>query len=324
MIDPALHGDSPPSSNSGRKGTAVGSAAYHRYVHALRIAYRAMGLSKEVTDTALHITPLEDFSGDRLDILRKAVLATRARLTDVNPGLTAAFLDEPWLKEMVFNGRRVVIPIVNGEGLSWYSDSPMMNFDFLVETFHGMHQDARVIYDIGGHQGVWALYYATCIPASGRVYTFEPSIINIEIAALSFLLNDILNVVIVPAGIGDSNTHIQSTDDGLLISGDSHNINLMKLDWIMLDAPDFVKIDIEGYEHELLKDMPDLFDFCQNVHLEIHVPHLVARGVDYRETFSKIPFDRVDVHLSTWGQLTKLRPDDELTTFSTLLITPRA
>ncbi|WP_292131049.1 FkbM family methyltransferase [Brevundimonas sp.] len=322
MTDTALNGGI-SSAHPAKSGAVVSVEAYRRYCHTLRMAYRAMGLVKDITDAGLHFTPFASFSGDRLQVLKTATYAMRARLTDVNPGLTAAFLETPALKEMTFNQRRVFIPIVNDEGLSWYADSPMMNFDFLVETFHGMHQNARVIYDIGGHQGVWALYYATCVPSSGRVYTFEPSIINIEIAALSFFLNDILNAVIVPAGIGDSNTHIQSTDDGLLISGDSHDINLMKLDWIMLESPDFIKIDIEGYEHELLKSMPDLFEFCQNVHLEIHVPHLVARGIDYRETFDKIPFDKVNVHHSVWGKLTRIGPDDVLTDFSTLLVTPR-
>ncbi|WP_143255489.1 MULTISPECIES: FkbM family methyltransferase [Brevundimonas] len=323
MIDSPLHDDLLRCSHKGDARPVVTRDSYERYVHALRIAYRAMSLSPEITNSALNIPPFENFSGDRQEITLMAIAAMRQRLDRVNSGLTAAFLDKPWLKEMTFNGQRVYIPIVNQEGLSWYSDSPMMNFDFLVETFHGMHYGAKVIYDIGGHQGVWALYYSTCIPKTGRVHTFEPSIINIEIAALSFLLNDASNIVIVPAGIGNSNTQIKSNEDGLLISGDSHNINLMKLDSVMLESPDFIKIDIEGYEHELLEEMPDIFDFCQNIHLEIHVPHLVARGIDYRETFMKIPFDRVNVHLSTWGQLTRVGPDDELTNFSTLLITPR-
>ncbi|MFA4963521.1 MAG: FkbM family methyltransferase [Brevundimonas sp.] len=299
------------------------SRAYRQYEHALRLAYRAMGLNIGTASVDLGIPSESAFDVPLEEKLRIGVAAMRTRLKKVNSILVSEFIETPFLKHMVFNGQGIVIPIVNQEAVSWYSQSPMLNFDFIIESFHGMHKDIRTVYDIGGHQGVWALYYSTCISTGGRVFTFEPSIINIEIAALSFYINCIDSINIVPAGVGDDNLRINSSDEGLLISGPPHNINLVKPDWIMWERPDFIKIDIEGYEHEFIKYMPDVFDFCNNIHLEIHVPHLKARGIDYREIYEKIPFDKLNVHKSVWGNLIPVGRDDVLEDFSTLLVTPK-
>jgi hypothetical protein len=57
--------------------------------------------------------------------------------------------------------------------------------------------------------------------------------------------------------------------------------------------------------------------------MEIHVPHLDRRGVDYREMYRLIPFDKVRARLARYGNTTELGPDDVLEDYCTVLITPR-
>jgi FkbM family methyltransferase len=299
--------------------------AYKRYAHSIRSSYRALSLSAGASDEDLSIAPFEQFEGHSFyEQLLLGARTMKLRLGRIDSSLANQIFDEPWLRKLSFHNHDAYVPILNEEGRNWYDESPMMNFDFFVESYCGMHKNAEVIYDIGGHQGVWALYYAMCAGPTGRVYTFEPSIVNVECAALSLYLNGIRNAIIIPFAVGEANETIRPDANGLLIAGIAHNVNIIRLDHIFWERPDFMKIDIEGYEHELLKSMPDLFDFCTNLHLEIHVPHLQNRGIDYRETFNRIPFDRVRVRKSLWGTMTEVGPDDVLEGFCTLLITPKA
>jgi hypothetical protein len=146
---------------------------------------------------------------------------------------------------------------------------------------------------------------------------------NLECAALSFLINDVSNVIIHPLGLGGTNSRIAYNAEGLLIGGIKHDVVIQRLDHVLWEKPDFMKIDIEGYEHELLEGLPGLFDICRNMHLEVHIPHLETRNIDYRVIMGKIPFDRVRVRRAIGEGLYEVGKDDELSGFCTLLITPR-
>lgn len=296
--------------------------AFDRYTHTVRSAYHSLGLSPDMSDENLGLFKYSEIRNlQTLDLLILGNTRLKSRLEKVNTLLTAEFLGQPRLRTVCFNNREIFIPLLNKQAVEWYETSNIFNFDCFLETFHGMHRNARTIYDIGGHQGVWAAYYSILCGNNGRVYTFEPSIINVESSALLFLLNGIENVVNIPFGVGEETGVVKKQDSALLIDFVEHNIGLLRLDHILWERADFIKIDIEGFEYELLKSFPTLFDFCRNIHLELHIPHLINRGLDYMDIYSLIPFGKVKVVNYQHGQTKEVGPQEKLEGFCSLLIT---
>lgn len=294
--------------------------SYQRYIHTLRVAYRLIANR----DCSGELPSFDEVIGRGAICIDALVSAMKSRLGGIHPELCDSFLPVPYVQEMQFGSNVIRVPIINREGQDWYTVQDVMNFDFLTETFVGMHRDANVIYDIGGHQGVFANYYSGLVGPTGRIYSFEPSIVNIEIASLSFLLNQSNNIVLVPMGVGPRNDIVRSDSEGLVIAGAPANIIMVRPDWMMLEKPDFIKIDIEGFEYELIQAMPWLFDVCDNFHLEIHRPHLEARGLSYRDIYDLIPFDRFRVRKAVWGRLSEVDYGTDIDGFTALFLTRRS
>ncbi|MGI9469422.1 MAG: FkbM family methyltransferase [Rubripirellula sp.] len=169
-----------------------------------------------------------------------------------------------------------------------------MNFDFVKEDALGLHHGAKVIYDFGGHHGIWSLYYSIVVGETGRVHSFEPSLINVEMSSMLMLANGVNNVVNVAAAIG-ARKNTNSRSEMLIDFVDRDMIEIVGLRNFCWDYADFIKMDIEGYEYEILTENPWLFDMADNLHLEIHIPHLERRGFEYRRIMDVIPFDDFDV-----------------------------
>ena len=298
--------------------------AYECYNHTIRASYASLGLAADISAAGLKLfeySALASLSKEAM--LDFCVSRIRSRLGMVSGALLTEFLDQPKIRSVFFQNREILIPILNKQAIEWYGSSSIFNFDFMIESFLGMHANARTIYDIGGHQGIWAAYYSIICGDQGRVYTFEPSIINIECSSLLFLINSLENIVNIPFGIGDQTGIINKQESGVLIDFVEHNIGLLRFDNIFWERADFIKIDIEGFEYEFLKSFNKLFDFCPNVHLELHIPHLINRGLDYKEVYELIPFDRVNILNYQNGQLTSIGKTDELSGFCSLLITAK-
>ena len=300
-------------------------SAYRRYKHSIRLAYNALSLVPDVSDAAMGFPIEAEIEAmPPSSLVQLMTQRIRHRLQLIDPKLLSEFLDTPRSRTVFFNNQQLIIPLLNKQAVEWYESSEIFNFDCVVETFLGMHRGARTIYDIGGHQGIWAAYYSALCGSGGRVYSFEPSIINFESSCLLFLINDIVNVINVPFGLGAQHGIIHKNDGtGILVDFVDHNLGILRFDQSFWEPADFIKIDIEGFEHELIQSFPSLFKFCRNMHLEVHVPHLEGRGVDYRHIYRQIPFDEVNVQNYQHGKLTRVGPDDTLTGFCSLLISPK-
>lgn len=119
-----------------------------------------------------------------------------------------------------------------------------------------------VCIDAGGNFGQFASYLARAVGADGFVHIFEPLAYNREIAARVLRRMGLRNVAIHPFAAGSSRGTVHIAIDGGNV-GEAHvapegeQAEVISLDeWARateLPRVDFVKIDVEGYEMEVLR-----------------------------------------------------------------------
>ena len=139
----------------------------------------------------------------------------------------------------------------------------------------GRHGEGSVVWDIGANVGLYSCYAAK--RRGCKVYAFEPSVFNLELLARNIFLNGLTEkVVIVPLPLSDqlttSTLNMSMTDWGGALStfGESYTYDGTQLNKIfefstiglsMDDAisrlditqPDYIKMDVDGIEHLILK-----------------------------------------------------------------------
>jgi FkbM family methyltransferase len=152
--------------------------------------------------------------------------------------------------------------------------------------------EGTTLWDVGANVGLYSIYAAARRDA--RVYAFEPSVFNLELLARNIYLNGLQDrIVIVPValsnGIGPSTFKMSSTAWGGALSTfgqdfDQHGQTLRSVfeyqtvGVTMVDAhrllqiplPRFLKIDVDGIEHFILRGGAEVLKHVESVLIEIN------------------------------------------------------
>ncbi len=153
-----------------------------------------------------------------------------------------------------------------------------------------------VVADIGGNIGTTALAFAAAVP-KGRVHVFEPSPEMLVCLRRNIALSGADNVTVHPCGLADRSTRanlqvaIPGNPGSAFLTetpaAQGTEVEVQRLDDVLATTPrlDFVKIDVEGLELQVLRGAEQVIRRHRPVVLfELNEPALQRGGTTGRET----------------------------------------
>ena len=149
-----------------------------------------------------------------------------------------------------------------------------------------------IFWDIGANVGLYSCYAAK--KKNCRVFSFEPSVFNLELLARNIFNNDLVkNITIVPLPLaeklGNSTLNMTTIDWGGALStfGKEYGVDGENMESIFkiptlglsmshavnnlnIDQPDFIKMDVDGIEHLILKGGMPILNNAKEILIEIN------------------------------------------------------
>jgi len=154
-------------------------------------------------------------------------------------------------------------------------------------------ESGSVVWDIGANIGLYSIYAAKI--KNCQVFSFEPSVFNLELLARNIWLNDLSNnITIVPppltSSVGFNKLHMSSTSWGGAIStfgsdAIGHDGKLMDkkfefktlgvsmdsaVNLLKIPKPDYIKMDVDGIEHIILSGGENVLSGIKEIIIEIN------------------------------------------------------
>jgi FkbM family methyltransferase len=163
--------------------------------------------------------------------------------------------------------------------------------------------NGQTIYDIGGNVGIFTMFFARAVGKKGKVITFEPNPQCCNMILEHLKLNNLDNVEVQQIALGKmrekrqlavrkSETGTGSFQEDIkasILQEKGSEIIQVEIDSLdnqiitnNLPKPDFVKIDVEGLEMDVLHGMSDTIKNCKPMlFIEIH-------GVDVQRKIENV------------------------------------
>ena len=154
--------------------------------------------------------------------------------------------------------------------------------------------EGQTIYDVGAFQGIFTLFFAQQARDKGRVVAFEPHPVNYRRVVEHVKLNDFSNVTTRNIALGRARGELELAAPVEELAGrasasedmkrafeskglhfEAFTVPVNSIDHEIRDSslpePDFVKIDVEGLELDVLQGMQETISRCKpRLFLEIH------------------------------------------------------
>jgi len=132
-----------------------------------------------------------------------------------------------------------------------------------LQFFANFIPEGGTVLDIGGFIGTHALAFARMVGPTGTVHSFEPQPLSFELLSSNVAANALNQVVLHRAAVGDEIGELaieplavgsETNFGGLTVGGDgTDRVAVKTIDTLGLQACDFIKCDVEGMEHLVLR-----------------------------------------------------------------------
>lgn len=152
----------------------------------------------------------------------------------------------------------------------------------------------KIVFDIGANIGLFSLFFAKSVHPNGQIFSFEPNPIVYKELLRNLAVNNFSNIRTFQLAVGSSNYKdklvfpLSNKGTGTLnkniqadiTSRNSLDIVTAEIEVVSLDnfifneelsLPDFIKIDVEGFEFDVLNGMKNILrNKKPELYIEIH------------------------------------------------------
>ena len=253
----------------------------------------------------------------------------KKRLQRVTQALQKQHIDTYIIKKQ-FEDLSFDFLIGDTEGKEWYDSTPKdttepLNLEF--KFIKALTKPGDIVFECGTHHGLTAMLLSKWVGKTGKVISFEINERNAQIARKNLELNQIDNVIIEQKGLGSiegkskifakSNSSIAPSNVISLAWFKNFIYGTSEVEIISLDSysrtqsikPTFLKIDVEGYESEVLKGATEILQTLPKLEIEIHTEILDRYGTSVKEIFELINIDRYQTWVQ-WDDESEPKPFD--------------
>lgn len=209
----------------------------------------------------------------------------------------------------------VTINLPNGRTLQGYKNEYVISrvvenqnyyeYDWLDKWFR-VKADNPIIYDIGANLGNHTIYFADHAKTA-QIYAFEPVTANYNLLDANVKANNFTDrVTLFNNAIGAEKGHAfmqipegNAGNFGMMsiVKGQPQNaekVEVVVIDELNLPTPDYVKIDTEGFEVNVLKGMKNTLAKADAV---VWIEIEIANAMEVNELMSSIGYGIIDLNL---------------------------
>lgn len=157
---------------------------------------------------------------------------------------------------------------------------------YKTDAFLDHFKAGGIFFDIGAHIGYFSSIAAVVSEGRGRIIAFEPRPMNIKFFRNHIKVNNFQNVTLIEAAAGQNDGFVRFDDNHGSATGFVSGKGKLEVKQVSvgkrikagtLPVPDFIKIDVEGGEIEVLKDLAGVISSKHPIML------VATHGKEYRD-----------------------------------------
>lgn len=199
-------------------------------------------------------------------------------------------------------GEHIQVHIADLFGQFWYGRPH--EWKELVWVRDHLLRPGDIAIDVGTNHGITGVLFARWVGLTGRVIGFDGLPSNVEAARINANLNGASNFEVRHAALGSAPGQVRfvKQPNGAVWTEGQGDVETIEVPLVRLDdelqggRADFLKIDVEGYEAEVLRGARDTLKQVPSLDLEIHCACFPDAVAGVREVLALLPLERYEIH----------------------------
>lgn len=185
---------------------------------------------------------------------------------------------------------------------NWYARRPD-DYSPEIAALAALGLKDATIFECGGHHGRDCVVLAKMVGPGGRIVSFEPYPDNVEVLKRNVALNRLDNVIAVGAAVGarSGSLFIRSSSNAKVSRGGRGiEVPVVTVDeWAERVGlwPDIIKVDVEGYEFEVLRGAQKALARTPALSVELHYNIVGEFGSKPEDIWALVDASKYDVSI---------------------------